>query len=95
MPLSFHIELARNHLVRDSVIMDVPVHLGSRLALWVVVPVWCTSGDGRLDGRRAGQSGTLECTVILNDKKQCVDKRLQTKTSQRQAHILATDAGFL
>jgi NosR/NirI family nitrous oxide reductase transcriptional regulator len=47
--------------------------------------------DGRIDYDECIQC--LECVVILNDDEQCVDKRLQNKKRQRQAHILATDAG--
>jgi NosR/NirI family nitrous oxide reductase transcriptional regulator len=47
--------------------------------------------DGRIDYDECIQC--LECVVILSDEEQCIDKRLQAKKSQRQAHILATDAG--
>ncbi|MFT7366524.1 MAG: NosR/NirI family nitrous oxide reductase transcriptional regulator [Marinobacter psychrophilus] len=47
--------------------------------------------DGRIDYDECIQC--LECVVILNDEEQCVDKRLQNKKNQRQAYILATDAG--
>jgi NosR/NirI family nitrous oxide reductase transcriptional regulator len=46
--------------------------------------------DGRIDYNECIQC--LECVVILKDDKQCVDKVLQQKR-QRQANILATDAG--
>ncbi|MDK8462363.1 NosR/NirI family protein [Marinobacter sp. SS13-12] len=46
--------------------------------------------DGRIDYDECIQC--LECVVILKDEDQCVDKVLQKKR-QRQAHILATDAG--
>ncbi|PXX92570.1 ferredoxin [Marinobacter vulgaris] len=46
--------------------------------------------DGRIDYNECIQC--LECVVILKDEDQCVDKVLQKKR-QRQAGILATDAG--
>lgn len=46
--------------------------------------------DGRIDYDECIQC--LECVVILNDETQCVDKLLDKKR-QRQANILATDAG--
>lgn len=46
--------------------------------------------DGRIDYDECIQC--LECVVILKDEDQCVDKLLQKKR-QRQANILATDAG--
>jgi NosR/NirI family nitrous oxide reductase transcriptional regulator len=46
--------------------------------------------DGRIDYNECIQC--LECVVILNDESQCVDKVLENKR-QRQAQILATDAG--
>lgn len=46
--------------------------------------------DGRIDYNECIQC--LECVVILNDGNQCVDKRLEKKR-QRQANLLATDAG--
>lgn len=46
--------------------------------------------DGQIDYNECIQC--LECVVILNDEIQCVDKVL-TKKRQRQANILATDAG--
>ncbi|MCL7942633.1 NosR/NirI family protein [Marinobacter sp. ATCH36] len=46
--------------------------------------------DGRIDYDECIQC--LECVVILKDGDQCVDKRLERKR-QRQANILATDAG--
>ena len=46
--------------------------------------------DGRIDYNECIQC--LECVVILKDQSQCVDKVLEKKR-QRQAQILATDAG--
>jgi len=46
--------------------------------------------DGRIDYNECIQC--LECVVILKDESQCVDKVLDRKR-QRQAQILATDAG--
>ena len=46
--------------------------------------------DGRIDYNECIQC--LECVVILKDESQCVDKVLEKKR-QRQANILATDAG--
>ncbi|MFL1456783.1 4Fe-4S binding protein [Marinobacter sp. GN3S48] len=47
--------------------------------------------DGRVDYDECIQC--LECVVILRDAEQCVDKRVQNKKRERQANILATDAG--
>ncbi len=47
--------------------------------------------DGRVDYDECIQC--LECVVILRDEDQCVDKRIQNKKRERQANILATDAG--
>lgn len=46
--------------------------------------------DGRIDYNECIQC--LECVIILKDESQCVDKVLEQKR-QRQAQILATDAG--
>ncbi|TGN40581.1 NosR/NirI family protein [Marinobacter confluentis] len=47
--------------------------------------------DGRIDYDECIQC--LECVVILNDKEQCVDKRLENKKQLKASRILATDAG--
>lgn len=48
--------------------------------------------DGRIDYDECIQC--MECVVILNDEKQCVDKILKNKKRQRQANIIATDVGY-
>lgn len=47
--------------------------------------------DGRIDYDECIQC--LECVVILNDETRCVDLRLKQKQQQKDARILATDAG--
>ncbi|MBW4935153.1 NosR/NirI family protein [Marinobacter sp. F4206] len=47
--------------------------------------------DGRVDYDECIQC--LECVVILNAEDQCIDKRLLNRKRERQANILATDAG--
>lgn len=47
--------------------------------------------DGRIDYDECIQC--LECVVILKDETQCIDLRLKNKQRQKNARILATDAG--